>query len=102
MPKRRPALTRRQFLTGLTAIGGIGAAYTALHAMGLLGPGEALAAGNTTERLPTNSLAGKKIIVIGAGLAGLCAAMRAARAGAEVTILEATERAGTCHRKCWA
>lgn len=94
MPTYKPMMTRRQLLQGLTAIGGIGAAYTAMHAMGLLGPGSALAAGNTTEPLPGGSLDGKKIIVIGAGLAGLCTAMRAARAGAQVTILEATDRAG--------
>lgn len=94
MATRRPVLTRRQLLKGLATIGGAGAAYTALNAMGLLGAGQALAAGNTTEPLPPGSLAGKKIIVIGAGLAGLCTALRAARAGAQVTILEATERAG--------
>jgi monoamine oxidase len=94
MQTRRPALTRRQLLKGLAAIGGTGAAYSALHAMGLLGSGQALAAGNTTESLPANSLEGKRIIVIGAGLAGLCTALRASRAGADVIILEATERAG--------
>ncbi len=94
MPTRRPHITRRQLLKGLSAVGGIGAAYTALHAMGLLGPGSALAAGDTTEPLPSGSLTGKRVTVIGAGLAGLCTAMRAARAGASVVILEATARAG--------
>jgi len=94
MTTRRPALTRRQLLKGIAALGGTGAVYTALHAMGLLGPGSAQAAGDSIEGLPAGSLAGKRIIVIGAGIAGLCTAMRAARAGAEVIVLEATARAG--------
>ena len=36
----------------------------------------------------------KKVIVIGAGAAGLMAAIHAARAGAEVTVLERNEKAG--------
>lgn len=94
MVTSRPTITRRRLLKGIAAIGGVGAAYTALHAMGLLGPGDALAAGNMTEPLPPGSLDGKRVVVVGAGLAGLCTAMRAARAGAQVVILEATGRAG--------
>jgi len=86
-------LTRRAFLRGITALGGAGAAYTALTAFDLMGHG-ALAKGNTTAPLPSDSLKGKSVVIIGAGLAGLCAAMRAARAGAKVTILEASDRPG--------
>jgi monoamine oxidase len=91
---RRGQVTRRHFILGMAMLGGAGAAYSALHGMGLLGTGAALAAGNTTQPLPDGSLTGKRVFVIGAGIAGLCSAMRLARAGAEVTILEATERAG--------
>lgn len=94
MTSKRPLLTRRGFIQGIAAIGGAGAAYSAMHVMGLFGTGHALAAGDTTAPLPNGSLAGKRVYVIGAGVAGLCSAMRAARAGAEVIILEATERAG--------
>lgn len=86
-------LTRRSFIRGLASVGGLGAAYTALAAFDLLGQG-ALAQGNTTAPLPGGSVQGKSVIVIGAGLAGLCSAMRLARAGAQVTILEATDRPG--------
>ncbi len=93
MSGMRGGLTRRVLLRGMAAIGGSGAAYMAMTAMGLLGRG-ALAAGDTTEALPSGSLAGKRVVVIGAGVAGLCSALRLARAGAEVEILEATARAG--------
>ena len=86
-------LSRRSFIRGLASVGGLGAAYTALAAFDLMGQG-ALAQGNTTAPLPGGSVQGKRVIVIGAGLAGLCSAMRLARAGAQVTILEATDRPG--------
>jgi monoamine oxidase len=94
MVSRKPVLTRRRFIQGIAAIGGAGAAYSAMHVMGLFGTGQALAAGHTTAPLPNGSLSGKRVFVIGAGVAGLCSALRAARAGAEVIILEATGRAG--------
>ena len=87
------SFTRRAFLNGIASVGGIGAAYMVLTAFDMMGHG-ALAQSKTTAALPSDSLKGKSIIVIGAGLAGLCSAMRAARAGANVQILEATKRAG--------
>jgi monoamine oxidase len=95
MTKNRSILTRRELLRGIIALGGAGAAYTAMHAMGLFGPTSALARGpSTTEALPAGGMAGKRIVVIGAGIAGLCAGMRLARAGADVEILEATGHVG--------
>ncbi len=95
MTTDRPTITRRQLLRGIGAIGGAGAVYTAMHAMGLLGGGRALARGpSTTQALPARSMTGKRVLVIGAGLAGLCAGMRLARAGADVEILEATNHVG--------
>ena len=79
MTDDRPNITRRQLLRGIGAIGGAGAAYTAMYAMGLLGGGSTLAKGrSTTMGLPPNSMMGKQVVVIGAGLAGLCAGMRLA------------------------
>ncbi len=92
MIPRRP-LTRRAFIRNLASIGGLGAAYSALAAFDLMGRG-ALAQTDTTAPLPPGSLSGKSVLVIGAGLAGMCAGMRAARAGASVTILEASGRPG--------
>ena len=66
----------------------------------MLDPGLAFGTGThpTTalclEWLEGLDLTGKTVIVIGAGLAGLCSGMRLARAGATVKILEATERPG--------
>lgn len=93
MPRTIFPPTRRQFLSGIAAIGGTGAAYMAMSAFGLLGGG-ALAAGNSVGPLPPGSMAGKRVTIIGAGLAGLCSAYRLSHAGAEVEILEATGRAG--------
>lgn len=87
------AVTRRQLLRGLAILGGVGAAYTSLQMLGLLGGGPALAQGRNSS-LPTGSLDGKRVVVVGAGLAGLCCALRLARAGAEVEVLEATGRTG--------
>lgn len=89
-------LTRRQLLYGLGAIGGAGAVYQALSTWGLLPGGSAHAAvrGDTATDLPSDALKGKKIAVLGAGIAGLCAAYRAANAGADVTIYEATGHIG--------
>ena len=67
---RHLMLTRRQLLRGLARIGGVGGVH-ALSAFGLLGRG-ALAVGNgTTAPLPAGSMNGKKVVVIGAGIAGL-------------------------------
>jgi len=91
----RGNITRRALLRGIGALGGAGAVYTAMHAMGLLGGGKALARGSdTTAGLPDGSLRGSRVVVIGAGLAGLCSALRLSRAGAEVKILEASRHIG--------
>lgn len=94
MAINRPTITRRQLLRGLAAVGGVGAAYSGMQALGLLGGGPAFAQIATTAALPNGSLAGRRVAVIGAGVAGLCSALRLARAGAEVEVLEAASRTG--------
>jgi monoamine oxidase len=92
-------LTRRKLLLGMTSLGGLGAAHATLVALGLVGSTDAYAnnirqTDRKTAPLSTIGMAGKHIIVIGSGLAGLCSALRLSRAGAKVTILEATNRVG--------
>lgn len=89
-----PKLTRRALIRGVASIGGLGAAYAALSAFDLMGHGALAQGTSTTEPLPNGSLTGKSVVVVGAGLAGLCSGMRLARAGASVKILEATDRIG--------
>ncbi|WP_285104476.1 FAD-dependent oxidoreductase [Promicromonospora sp. MEB111] len=77
-------LTRRQFLGGSLATGaGLGFAATA--------PGVAAAAG-PGRRHP-------RIVVVGAGLAGLTAAYRLRQAGYGATVYEAADRIGG---RCWS
>ena len=82
----RPAITRRSLIHGIAAIGGAGAAYTAMHAMGLFGNGQALAASvprySTTEALPNGSMDGKRVIVIGGGDTAMDCVRTAIRQGA--------------------
>lgn len=88
------ALTRRALIAGVAQVGGAGAAYRALHALGLLpAPGEPPA-----YRAPARQLAGNRVIILGAGLAGMVAAYELGERGYACTVLEARARAGG---RCW-
>ena len=87
-------LTRRRFLQGLGRLGGAGAVYAFLTTAGLLPVRAGTAGASDIRDLTPGSLAGVKVIVLGAGLAGLCAAFRLSGAGAEVVVLEAEARLG--------
>jgi len=82
------ALTRRTFLERLGAVGGVSAAYLGMEAMGLL---HAPAA---AEPLDLPRVRGRKVVVLGAGIAGLVSAYELKRAGWDVTVIEARERIG--------
>jgi monoamine oxidase len=82
--------TRRDFLRQVARAGGYRAAYLTMQAMGLLGT-EAIAEPLTLER---GSAHGTKVIVLGAGVAGLSAAYELGKAGYSVTMLEARDRVG--------
>ncbi|MCA5894851.1 FAD-dependent oxidoreductase [Isoptericola sp. NEAU-Y5] len=82
-PKAGGGLTRRQFLGGaLAAAGGVAAA----------GPAPGAAAAGGSGRRP-------RIVIVGAGLAGLTAAYRLKRAGVGSTVYEASARLGG---RCWS
>ena len=84
-------LTKRRFLQSIGAVAGAGAVYRTMEALGLSGIGAAHAA---TPALPASSGAGKRVVILGAGISGMAAAWELSRAGYHCTILEATDRAG--------
>ena len=84
-------LTRRALLERVGAVGGIGAAYTAMEMLGLAMP---TPAGAENFKLPGGSGHGKSVVILGAGIAGLVSAYELQRAGYQVTILEARDRIG--------
>src|SRR5262245_5105341 len=85
------ALTRRKLLNAMARLGGAGAGYGAPAARDVLKAPPAIAA---PFELARDSGAGRSVVILGAGIAGLCAAYELDRAGYDCTILEAANRAG--------
>ena len=83
--------SRRQFIHTLGALGGFSAAYAAMRQMGLLGPEEAYAG---PPDLAAGGGGGARVVILGAGVAGLSAAWELGKAGYACTILEARDRIG--------
>src|SRR5690349_7279312 len=83
-------LSRRSFLHRIGAVGGYAAAYSAMVSLGLM----ATPAKAGPLQLPSSLGAGKSVIVLGGGIAGLTAAYELERAGFAVTPLEARDRLG--------
>ncbi len=83
--------TRRQIITRFAAVLGTAGAYNAMRALGLLGSDEAWAG---TPDLAPGSGAGIKVVILGAGVAGMAAAYELGKAGYDCTILEARDRTG--------
>ena len=86
-------MTKRRFLQSIGAVAGAGAVYRTMEALGLAGIGAAHAATPAPD-LPAGSGRGKRIAILGAGIAGMTAAWELSKAGYHCTILEATSRAG--------
>ena len=84
-------LTRRRLLGEFGLLSGAGASVAALQMLGIASPGSAKAAGFA---LPAGSGGGKRVVVLGAGIAGLVAAYELRKAGYAVTVLEARNRVG--------
>jgi monoamine oxidase len=78
--------TRREFVQAVAAHGG--SAYAAMLALDLLAPAKASA-----FALEGNGR-GTKVVILGAGVAGLCAAYELGKLGYDCTILEARARPG--------
>jgi monoamine oxidase len=84
------SLTRRAFLQRMAQIGGYSAAFSTMQVLGLL---PAVGA-SVLPQLPADFGKGKKIVILGAGIAGLVSAYELRKAGFECTILEARSRPG--------
>jgi monoamine oxidase len=84
-------ITRRNLLEQIGAIGGAGAAYAAMEALGLALPTPASA---ENFGLAPQSGSGRSVVILGAGIAGLVSAYELRKAGYTVTVLEARDRIG--------
>jgi len=82
--------TRRDLLQYVGAAGGYRAAYLTMQALGLLGVETAAA----RERLEPAAAHGTRVVILGAGMAGLSAAYELRKAGYICTVLEARDRVG--------
>ena len=95
MPEPTPApMTRRDLLTLVGTAAGSGTMYQAMTSLGL--------AGESGYRGPIRldgDPAGASVLVLGAGLAGLVAALELRKAGYTVQVLEYNARAGG---RCWS
>jgi monoamine oxidase len=83
-------LSRRGFLQRIGMTGGYAATYSAMVSLGLM----AVPARAAPLALPANLGAGKSVVVLGGGIAGLTAAYELERSGFNVTVLEARARVG--------
>ena len=84
-------ISRRTLVELIGHIAGAATAYSALNTMGLLVTPTAYAA---PPQLAPGSGNGKRVVILGAGIAGMTAAYRLAQAGYQCRILEARSRAG--------
>lgn len=82
-------LTRRRFFESLAAVGGMSLVLSGMEALGF-------GMASATELPPelTGGAKGTKIVILGAGLAGMTAAYELSKAGYQVQILEARSFAG--------
>jgi len=84
-------LSRRGFLTALGGLGGAAAVYHGLVTLGLLRVPSAQAA---IPDFGHGIGEGRRVLILGAGVAGLCSAWQLARAGFDVRVIEANNRVG--------
>jgi monoamine oxidase len=83
--------TRRGFLEAVGRAGGAAAVYEVMTVMGMLRMPTAFAG---PPPIVPGSGTGKRVVILGAGIAGLTAAYELLKGGYDVIILEASQRAG--------
>lgn len=93
-PFPRAGLSRRDWLQRLGAVAGSGAVYGALSTLGLAEASPAQAG----FKLGAAPARGRRVLILGAGIAGLVSALELIRAGYEVEIVEFQDRIGG---RCW-
>jgi monoamine oxidase len=81
--------TRRDFLRQVGGIGGYRATYLTMQAMGLMST-----AAMAEPLMLEKGHHGTKVVILGAGVAGLSAAYELGKAGYDCTVLEARDRVG--------
>ena len=86
-----PRWTRRSFLEAVGRAGGATAVYETMVAMGMIRVPAAFAG---PPQIAKDHGRGQRVVILGAGIAGLTAAYELNNAGYEVIVLEAKERAG--------
>ncbi|MBS3954712.1 MAG: flavin monoamine oxidase family protein [Methylomicrobium sp.] len=93
--KNETEYSRREFLMDIGKAGGIAAMYGTMGALGMFAPPAGAAPVNFVPLtgLP-KSKKGNRVIVIGAGIAGLTSAYELMKAGYSVTLLEGLDRPG--------
>lgn len=84
-------VTRREFLMRVGQAGGYRAAFVMMQSLGLLAVPEASA---ESSQLRLVNGKGTKVVILGAGIAGLVAAYELGKAGWDCTLLEARQRCG--------
>lgn len=87
----RPGVSRRSFLHMVGAAGGAAAVYETMVALGMVREPLAWAG---PLKLAAGSGNGKSVVILGAGVGGVAAALELRAAGYKVTILEAQNRVG--------
>jgi monoamine oxidase len=89
MNRSSPSLTRREFLYRAAAVGGSALLFNTMNAWGM-----GIASTANAPPALTGSGKGKKIAILGAGLAGMTAAWELSKLGYQVEVLEARHFAG--------
>ncbi len=84
-------LTRRDFLRRVGEAGGYSAAFLTMQGIGLMPQAHAVA---PPLAVPAGTGKGVKVVILGAGIAGLVAAYEMRALGYDCTVLEARERPG--------